>query len=55
MNPAVRWSCIGRRFEVELDLGDARGRFELDLRQFRIRDLSGAAPEPALKTELALS
>jgi hypothetical protein len=55
LDPIVRWRCVGRRFEVELDLGGARGRFELDLRTSRMRDLAGAVPEPALKIELALS
>ncbi|MHC5209657.1 MAG: hypothetical protein ACYTG2_02940 [Planctomycetota bacterium] len=54
-DPLVSWRCTGRRFEVELDLSGARGRFELDLRQFRVRGLSGTAPEPALKTALSLS
>lgn len=55
VEPRLRWRCIGRRFEIDLDLVGMRGRFELDLRQTRMRDLSGAAPQPALKTELALS
>jgi hypothetical protein len=55
MDPRVRWRCVGRRFEVDLDLTGVRGRYQLDLRQSRMRDLSGTAPEPALKTELVLS
>jgi hypothetical protein len=55
MDPRVRWRSVGRRFEVDLDLTGVRGRYQLDLRQSRMRDLSGTAPEPALKTELVLS
>jgi len=50
--PAVRWRCLGERFELTLGLGGHRGRFQLDLRRFGWRDLSGGIPEPALVTEV---
>jgi hypothetical protein len=50
--PEVRWRCLGERFELTLGLGGHRGRFQLDLRRFHWRDLSGGIPEPALVTEV---
>ena len=50
--PEVRWRCVGERFELSLGLGGRRGRFQLDLRRFRWRDLAGGIPEPALVTEV---
>jgi hypothetical protein len=53
--PAVEWTCVGERFEVTLDPGPARGRLQLDLRRFGLRDLEGRPPEPALVVQLITS
>ncbi|HYN65086.1 MAG TPA: hypothetical protein VES36_10835, partial [Candidatus Limnocylindrales bacterium] len=50
--PDVRWRCRGQRFELTLELTGQRGRFQLDLRRFRWRDLRGGIPEPALVAEV---
>lgn len=53
LRPAVTWRCTGERFELRLGLGDQHGRFQLDLRRFGWRDLSGGIPEPTLVAEVA--
>ncbi|HZL99745.1 MAG TPA: hypothetical protein VFD43_05780 [Planctomycetota bacterium] len=50
--PEARWRCTGERFELTLSLAGRRGRFQLDLRRVRWRDLAGGIPEPALVTEV---
>ena len=52
IEPGVRWSCTGRRFELELELPARAGPLQLALRRMGLRDLSGRAPEPPLVAEL---
>jgi len=53
VEPVLSWRCIGDRFELELGLDGQHGRFQLDLRRFRWRDLAGGIPEPTLVAEVA--
>jgi len=53
VEPEVRWRCVGDRFELSLGLDGQHGRFQLDLRRFRWRDLAGGIPEPTLVAEVA--
>lgn len=53
--PDVSWRCRGSRFELQLDLGDAKGPLQLDMRRLGILDLSGVRPEPPLVVELVAS
>ena len=53
VEPTVRWRCVGDRFELSLGLDGQHGRYQLDLRRFRWRDLSGGIPEPTLVAEVA--
>lgn len=52
IEPEVRWTCAGRRFELQLRLPAHTGPVQFSLRRSGLRDLSGRAPEPPLVAEL---
>jgi hypothetical protein len=52
LQPAVDWSCVGRRFTLELRVPPAAGPLQFALRRSGLRDLSGRCPEPPIVAEL---
>jgi hypothetical protein len=50
--PSVDWRCIGRRFELRLQLAPGSGPLQLNLRRAGLRGLGGRVPEPPLVVEI---
>lgn len=50
--PDCRWSLVGDRFVLTLDVGEDRGGLRLSTRELGLRGPQGAAPSPQVQVDL---